>query len=83
MAVGIALLLRRDDRIPARRGLPRWTLVHRRERLVGNPPVYAAGDLLAMGDKRVDLEIAEPVEVGADARHLSLHDWMDRTGVLV
>ena len=36
-----------------------------------------------MGDERVDLEIAEPVEVGADARHLGLHDGVQGMGILV
>ena len=53
------------------------------QRLVGDLAVHAAGHLVAVGHEGVDLEVAEAVEVGADARHLCLHNGVDGPGIFV
>ena len=48
-----------------------------------HPPVNAAGDLVAVADERVDLEVGEAVEVGADRCHFRLEHRMKRVGILL
>jgi hypothetical protein len=43
----------------------------------------ASRHLVAVGDERVDFEIAKAVEIGADTRHLGLHDRVQRIRVFV
>ena len=43
----------------------------------------ASRHLVAVGDECVDFQVAEAVEIGADARHLGLHDRVQGMRVLV
>ena len=66
-----------QHRMSPRKRLPGGALADRTQCLVTNPAMQAASHLVAVGDQRVDLEVAEPIEIGADARHLRLHDGVD------
>ena len=82
-AVGSRLRHRHDHRMPTRQRLPGRAVVNRPERLRADPPVEAAGHLVAMRNQCVGLQIVEPVEVGTDARHLRLHHRMHAVRILV
>src|SRR5580765_6180467 len=63
--------------------VPRWIIRQLASKHVGSSVASFAAHAVSLPDEAADLDIREPIEVGANARQLPLHFGIERGWVLL